>query len=99
VKFLMIVRPGTAPLPPDLVARTREWLDVRLGDGRCECAHGFVDGGGFSVGSYDTIERLLSDRATYPLAGYVTLETHPLLSMDEAFRRIAMLAQMDAAAP
>ena len=87
MKFLVTVKPGPMPPPPDLVRSAREWLQSKVDDGTLECVYAFPHGGGCSIGEYDSHEDLMEQLMEYPLSPFVDYETVALVEMDAAFDR------------
>jgi muconolactone delta-isomerase len=99
MKFLVLVKPGPAPPPIELVRSSQEWIDTRLSDGTIECCYGFPGGGGFSVTEADSHEELMDELISYPLSPFIEYEVRPLVALDAAFERfIAVAEQLSAQA-
>jgi muconolactone delta-isomerase len=62
MKFLVIVTPRPAPMPPgvaaDMLSAQRDWLQARLDDGTLECAYGLIGGGGIGIANADSHEEM-----------------------------------------
>ena len=97
MEFLVLVKPGPAPPPVELVRSSQEWIDTRLSDGRIECTYAFLGGGGFSVAKADSHEAMMDELLAYPLAPFVDYEVRPLIGLDQAFKRFIALAEQMAA--
>jgi hypothetical protein len=93
MQFLTIVKPGPMPPPPELMRSAQDWVRDKLGDGTFECCYSFVDGGGFAVGSADSLEQLQQDLLDYPLSPFVDYEVRPLVGIDDAFERFQAAAE------
>jgi hypothetical protein len=100
MKFLIFARPGPMPPPADLARAAQEWLHAKLDDGTFECVYGFLEGGGFSVGTAESHEQTMDLMLEYPLAPFVQYEVHPLVEVDDGFERLfAMLDRVAAQMP
>ena len=97
MEFLVLVNPGPAPPPVELVRSSQEWINARLADGRIECCYAFVGGGGFSVAKADSHEEMMDELLDYPLSPFVDYEVRPLVGLDHAFKRFIALAEQMAA--
>jgi hypothetical protein len=93
MEFLVLVKPGPAPPPVELIRSSQEWIDSRLSDGRIECCYAFAGGGGFSVTKADSHEELMDELISYPLSPFVEYEARPLVGLDAAFKRFIALAE------
>jgi hypothetical protein len=87
MKFLITVRPGPMPPPPELFRSAREWIQAKLDDGTFECVYAFPEGGGCSIGENDSHEQLMEELLDYPLSPFMEYEVRPLVDMDAAFDR------------
>jgi hypothetical protein len=95
MKFLTIVRPGPMPPPADAIRASQDWINEKLDDGTFECVYSFIEGGGFSVGTADSLEEQMDLMQDYPMAPFVQYEVHPLTEVDEGFERnLEMLARV-----
>ena len=99
MKFLVLVRPGPAPPPVELVRSAQEWIDSRLSDGTIECCYSFVGGGGFSVTNADSHEQVMDELLDYPMSPFIEYDVRPLIGLDHAFKRFIALAEQMAATP
>jgi hypothetical protein len=87
MKFLVSARPGPMPPPADLVRSAKEWIQTRLDDGTFECVYAYPEGGGCSIGEYDSHEQLMELLMDYPLSPFVEYDVKALVELDAAFDR------------
>jgi hypothetical protein len=97
MEFLVLVKPGPAPPPVELVRSAQEWIDGRLSDGTIECCYAFIGGGGFSVTKADSHEQLMDELLDYPLSPFLEYDVRPLIGLDHAFKRFVAMAEQMAA--
>jgi hypothetical protein len=93
MEFLVLVKPGPAPPPVELVRSAQEWIDGRLSDGTIKCSYAFVGGGGFSVTEADSHEEMMDELLDYPLTPFVEYEVRPLVGLNHAFERYVELVE------
>ncbi len=104
MKFLVTVRPGPMPPPPELFRSAQEWIQAKLDDGTFECVYAYPEGGGCSIGDNDSAEQLMEELLDYPLSPFVEYEVRPLVDLNAAFDRAIpyvekMSAQLAGQAP
>ena len=87
MKFLVSVRPGPMPPPVDLVRSAKDWIQARLDDGTFECVYAYPEGGGCSIGEYDSHEQLMELLMEYPISPFVEYDVKALVELDAAFDR------------
>jgi hypothetical protein len=87
MKYLVTVKPGPMPPPVELVCSSREWIQGKADDGTFEAAYAFPEGGGCSIGDYESNERLIELLMEYPMSPFVEYAVQPLVDMDAAFDR------------
>jgi|EndMetStandDraft_5_1072996.scaffolds.fasta_scaffold265043_1 hypothetical protein len=88
MKYLVIGKPGPMPPPVELVRSAQGWLQARLDDGTFECVYAYPEGGGLSIGEYESAEQLMEELIDYPLSPFVDYEVHSLVDMDAGFERL-----------
>jgi hypothetical protein len=99
MKFMVTARPRPLGPPPDAVRQAQAWLQAKLDDGTFEAVYAYPEGGGCSIGAYDSHEQLMEELMEYPMSPFVDFEVQALVDMDAAFERFipfaeAMSAQM-----
>ncbi len=87
MRYLVTVKPGPMPPPIDVVRQAREWIQARVDDGSFEAVYAFPEGGGLSIGSYDSVELLMEQLLEYPMSAFVEYDVQPLTDVDAAFER------------
>ena len=99
MKYLVTVKPGPMPPPPELVRQAQEWIDAKVNDGTFEAVYAFPQGGGCSIGNNDSTEQLMEQLMEYPLSPFVEYEVQPLVERKAAFERfIPFVERMSAQA-
>src|SRR5437868_7036781 len=87
MKYLVTVKPGPMPPSIELVRQGQEWIQAKLDDGTFEACYAFPEGGGCSIGNYDSAEQLMEQLMDYPLSPFVEYDVHPLVDLNAAFDR------------
>lgn len=87
MKYLVTTKPGPMPPPVEVVRSAQEWLQAKLDDGTFEAVYAFPEGGGCSIGEYESAEQLMELLMEYPLSPFVEYDVQPLVAMDAAFDR------------
>jgi hypothetical protein len=87
MKYLVMVKPGPMPPPLELVRSAQSWLEERRSDGTFDAVYAYPEGGGCSIGDYESHEDLMEQLMEYPLSPFVQFEVQPLVEMDAAFPR------------
>ena len=96
MKYLVTVKPGPMPPPLEVVNSAREWLEEKRADGSFEAVYAYPQGGGCSIGEYDSNEALMEQLMEYPLSPFVEFDVQPLVAMDAAFPRfVAFIEKMN----
>jgi hypothetical protein len=103
MKFMVTARPRPLGPSPDAVRQAQAWLQAKLDDGTFDAVYAYPEGGGCSIGTYDSHEQLMEELMEYPLSPFVDYEVQALVDLDAAFERFipfaeAMSAQMAAQA-
>lgn len=88
MRYLVTVKPGPMPPPIEQLRQAKAWIQGRLDDGTFEVVYAFPEGGGLSIGSYDSIEQLMEQLLEYPLSAFVEYDVQPLTEVDAAFERV-----------
>ena len=90
MKFLMIAKTGTTPIPTeqgaDLLQAGLEYINARMADGALDVAYNIMGGGGVGIGNAESHEELLGLLLKYPLYPFFSWEITPLLDVDESMR-------------
>jgi muconolactone delta-isomerase len=87
-KFLVISKQINAPVPPEamkkLLPAQFSYLKGLRQSGKVECDYGLVGGkGGAAIVNAESHEELQSITSGYPMFPLITLEIHPLVTLEE----------------
>jgi hypothetical protein len=93
VRYLVTVKPGPMPPPIEQIRQARDWIQARVDDGTFDAVFAFPEGGGCSIGTYDSVEQLMDQLLAYPLSPFVEYELQPLADLDAAFERFIPYAE------
>lgn len=88
MKYLIVAKPGTIPIPIDTGANMLQggaaWIKGKLADGSLDCVYNVFGGGGIAIGNAETTERMLADLLEYPLYPFFTWEVTPLMEFESS---------------
>jgi muconolactone delta-isomerase len=87
-KFLVISKQIDAPVPPEAMKKLLpgqfSYLKELRQSGQVECNYGFVGAkGGAAIVNAESHEELQSITNGYPMFPFITLEIHPLVTLEE----------------
>lgn len=92
MKFLIIAKPGGAPIAPDKAHETYKAAQTYgnnfLEDGTHDCAYAFFGGGGLAISNADTADEVYKNLIKYPMYPNFVWEVTPLLDWNETFGSI-----------
>jgi len=88
MKFLIIAKPGTTPIPPDqgvkILQAGKAWIEAKLADGSIDVTYNFFGGGGFAISNSDSHEEVLKNLLSYPMYPFFVWEVKPILDFEES---------------
>ena len=87
MRYLVTVKPGPMPPPIEQIRQAKDWIQARTDDGTFDAVFAFPEGGGCSIGTYDSVEGLMEQLLEYPLSAFVEYDVQPLTDVDAAFER------------
>jgi hypothetical protein len=97
MKFLIITKPRTVPLPEnyvEIVKAAKDWLKSKLADSTLDCVYSFIPSGGIAIGNAESHEKIYDDILTYPLFPFFEWKVKPLADTDHALSSvISMLSK------
>ena len=89
MKYLVIAKPGTTPMPPEqaveLNQAAKEWMKRRFADGSVECHYVFPGGGGCVIANMDSHEAVLDGLLEYPLYPFMNWEVKVLCDWSHSY--------------
>ncbi len=93
MKFLVITKRRSSPLPVETMEPARDWINARLSDKTLDCCYGLLNGGGVSIMNADSHDHLAKLLMEYPESRWVDFDIHGLCDINELFRNAERLAQ------
>ena len=99
MKFLFTAKSGRPQLPLEqrlpMLQASKEWIAERLKDGIYDCSYVFLEGGGMSIGNYDSLEDAFAGLVDYPARSLFDWEVKPLADTVQSHDKL--IARMQAA--
>ena len=91
MKYLVIAKTGTTPIPPDqgekLLQASKAWIEAKIADGSIDVSYNFFGGGGFAISNSDSHEEVLENLLSYPMYPFFVWEVKPILDFEESINQ------------
>jgi len=92
MKFLIVAKPGGAPLAPEKAFETYQAAQAYgnkfLEDGTHDCSYAFFGGGGMAITNADSADDVYKNLIKYPMFPNFQWEVKPLLDWNKTFNSI-----------
>ncbi|MCJ7661355.1 MAG: hypothetical protein MUO67_19570 [Anaerolineales bacterium] len=89
MKYLIIAKPGTTPMPPDqgadILQASRAWMRGKLEDGTVDVTYNFFGGGGFGIVNARSHEECLQNLLEIPIYPFYEWEVKPILDFEGSY--------------
>ncbi len=91
MKFLVITKPRTVPLPDnyvELVKAAKEWLNAKVADGTIDFVYSMLPNGGVSITNVDSHKQAFDLMQEYPLTPFLDWKIVPLVDLNYTFDKL-----------